>query len=76
MPFPTFATLRADVRLRLFYRCRACGVVAPGDTITVTTTSLDAPDVQQVVMASAHNSHMPVGWAGYGRAEHACPNCQ
>lgn len=66
---PRLDVTRVTVRATPVYTCRECGREGRGDAVTLQAASYAEAFRNPVVS----NSHMPVGWAGYGLYEHACP---
>lgn len=64
---------RITVTGRPLYRCADCGATDLGDTATVEVDSLDGLTTQGLARL-IHPTHMPVGWAAYGRTSFRCPS--
>jgi ribosomal protein L37AE/L43A len=62
------------------YTCDECGATAFGDTVTIQLNDINASRREIGTLLanemSISNSHMPAGWAGFGRSSHRCPNCK
>ncbi len=61
------------------YTCDGCGVHARGSTVSnESRTWFDMSEAEgqvRALLSHVSNSHMPVGWAGYGNGVHKCERC-
>lgn len=55
------------------YTCNSCGLSADGSTVTIEVSSID--QIEKAVW-NIGPSHMPVGWACYGKHVVKCPTCK
>lgn len=62
------------------YVCSECGAKAAGDAVTLELDGIESnpSDIGHMLLGKSQyvsNNHMPVGWAGYGKGIHKCPDC-
>lgn len=62
------------IKGRPIFCCVNCGTRAQGDYVSIEPASIDRADVQRAI-DNIHPTHMPVGWACYGRPTYRCPSC-
>lgn len=77
MSRPTLSIRRVVLTCTPLYTCVDCGAHAEGTPLVQIEAdhvhSHDVPDILR--RAPVSNSHMPIGWVGYGIDKHRCPEC-
>jgi len=64
------------------YTCKVCGKTGAGSTVSCEFEGLHILQPSELAYKvlleeeKTSNSHMPEGWAGYGKGEHRCPACK
>jgi ribosomal protein L37AE/L43A len=80
---PDLDIRQLSLKALTIYTCVSCGKRATGETYRLEmlphSFSCSVAQLGDAVAKSTRhisNSHMPVGWAGYGLDVHKCPECQ